>query len=188
MKIDRLETHDRLLQFNKQSDYISHGCQECINNRPREYNDHPFYIFAHKRTIGLDEKISIFNEDLRLALLSPQYIRKYQTLDTIPEARLIWEPRLTKPRAQSNSMLFKAYPPSDNIRVIWMLPAPELWEQYQKDKLTQNQTICESIDMYINNRGKLEGREEDDIPDHVIKGIMMEIGRNARLKRGKRDV
>ncbi|MEK6884299.1 MAG: hypothetical protein AABY22_32005, partial [Nanoarchaeota archaeon] len=46
--------------------------------------------------------------------------------------RLIWMPRLTKPRAETNSMLFKAYPGSDNIKVIWMIPAPEMWKQFQK--------------------------------------------------------
>lgn len=182
MKIDRLETHDRLVHFKKQADYISEGCQNCINNRPAEYGNHPFYIFAHKRTLGFDEKIALFNEDLRSCLIDPLYIRKYLELSNIPEARLIWEPRLTKPKAQSNSMLFKAYPPGDSIKVIWILPAPELWDQYQKDKLTENGTICESIDLYINNRSKLEGKEADDLPDSLIKSIMCEMGANARRR------
>ncbi|HEY5236436.1 MAG TPA: hypothetical protein VIJ14_09680, partial [Rhabdochlamydiaceae bacterium] len=86
MKLNSLETHDRLIQFKKQADYISEGCQQCINNRPKEYLDHPFYIFAHKRTLGVDEKIALFNEDLRLSLLDPRHYRQYQNLDSIPEA------------------------------------------------------------------------------------------------------
>lgn len=185
MKIDRLETHDRLLHFGRQADYISQGCQECINNRPKEYGNHPFYIFAHKRTIGLDEKVAIFNEDVRMSLIDPMYIRKYIDMAEIPEARLIWEPRLTKPKAQSNSMLFRAYPPSDNIKIIWILPAPELWDQYQKEKMTQNEAVCASIDLFLHNRAYLEGPEPDDLPDTVIKSIMCEIGHNARARKNK---
>lgn len=191
MKLDRLETHDRLLQFNRQADYISKGCQDCINNRPKEYLDHPFYIFAHKRTLGVDEKIALFNEDLRLSLLDARRPRQYLTLDSIPEARMIWEPRLTKPqRAQSNSMLFRAYPPGDNIKIIWMIPAPELWEQFQKNKLTQNEVICDSIEMYKSpeGRAKLEGIEEDELPEYVVRGIMLEMGRNARARKARPEI
>jgi len=191
MKLNSLETHDRLIQFKKQADYISEGCQQCINNRPKEYLDHPFYIFAHKRTLGVDEKIALFNEDLRLSLLDPRHYRQYQNLDSIPEARMIWEPRLTKPqKAQSNSMLFRAYPPGDNIKIIWMLPAPEIWEQFEKNKLTQNEVIYESIQMYKSPEGrkKLEGIEDDELPDYVIKGIMLEMGRNARARKAKPEI
>ncbi|HEY5259511.1 MAG TPA: hypothetical protein VIJ46_02605, partial [Rhabdochlamydiaceae bacterium] len=103
----------------------------------------------------------------------------------------IWEPRLTKPqKAQSNSMLFRAYPPGDNIKIIWMLPAPEIWEQFEKNKLTQNEVIYESIQMYKSPEGrkKLEGIEDDELPDYVIKGIMLEMGRNARARKAKPEI
>lgn len=185
MKLDRLETHDRLLQFIKQSDNISKGCEDCIRNRPKEYGNYPFYIFAHKRELGLDERIALFNEDLRLSLVNPMHIRIYSNLESVPTARLLWEPRLTKPKAQSNSMLFRAYPPGDNIKVIWMIPAPELWPQYQKDNLTEHSVVCDSIDAFVNDRGSLEAKEKDDLPDDLIRGIMLDIGRNARAKRSK---
>lgn len=179
MKVNRLETHDRLLQFKKQSDYISQGCEECIKNRPTEYGNCPFYIFAHKRELGLDERIALFNQDLT------REVRRYANLENVPSARLLWEPRLVKPKAQTNSMLFRAYPPGDNIKVIWIIPERELWYQYQKGNLVEHSIVRESIDLFINNANLLEKNEPDDLPDEKIVQIMAEIGRNARNRKLK---
>lgn len=183
MKVNRLETHDRLLEFGKQSDYISRGCQDCIANRPKEYQDYPFYIFAHKRTIEMDERISIFNEDLWHFRISPNYNRRYMSLQDVPTHRMIWEPRLTKPKSQTNSMLFKAYPPGDNIKIIWIIPERELWEQYTKGNMTEHGIVVESINLFQKNKEELEKKEQDDLPDQKIVQIMSEIGRNARARK-----
>jgi hypothetical protein len=190
MKLDKLETHDRLLSFQKQADYITEGCNECIRNRPEEFKNYPFYIFAHQRSLELDERIALYNQELlrcnrytgSLLLPSPS---KYKTLEDVPTARLIWEPRINKPKAQTNSMLFRAYPPTDRIDIIWMLPSRELWGQYLEDKLTNNSTICESIDKFINNRESLEKDEPDELPEAKRLQIMCEIGRNARARKEK---
>lgn len=150
MKIDRLEAHDRLNEFQKQSDYISLGCEECIRNRPEEFGSHPFYIFAHARTH--DDGVS---------------------------KRLIWTPRLTKPKSQTNSMLFKAYPGTDIIKIIWMIPDRLLWPQYKKGNLTEHKIICESIYDFENNRQKLDAKEDDDLPDETIDAIFIQISVNA---------
>lgn len=146
MKLNRLETHDRLLDFNKQKDYISKGCQDCIRGRPEEFQNHPFYIFAHVRTH-----------------------------DNGWSKRLIWEPRLTKPKAQTNSMLFKAYPGSDVVKVIWMIPARELWDQYTLGKMMENKTVCDSIHAFQYDREKLEEKEPDDPSDDVVDQIYRDI-------------
>lgn len=151
MKIDRLDAHDRLEHFTKQSFDIAECCQDLISQRP--FGDHPFYIFAHTRT----------EED---------GVTK----------RLIWQPRLTKPLAQTNSMLFKAYPGTDMIKVIWMIPAPELWAQFGKGLITENKTVYESIDMFKNNRLKLEEREDDDLTDEQINGIYRDISIAAKMQ------
>ena len=119
----------------------------------RPFGDVPFYIFAHTRT----------HED---------GVTK----------RLIWQPRLTKPRAETNSMLFKAYPGTDMVKVIWMIPAQELWSQFKRGKLTQNQTVIDSIDSYRHNRSGLEQREEDDLSDEEISRIYAEISVEARKR------
>lgn len=187
MKVNILDAHDRLKHYKKQKTGIEKTVQKMIDSRP--FGDYPFYIYAHTRTLGLDEKLAVFNDSelnytigktMRGSLLLETPKRRYPTLADVPEKRLIWQPRLTKPKASSNSMLFKGYPGSDNIRIIWIIPARELWEQFMKDKLTENETICLSIDLYINHRERLEAKEDDDFSDEKIDAIYREIAHTAR--------
>jgi len=152
MKLNKLETHDRLQQFKKTDFDIGECCQDFINQRP--FGDHAFYLFAHART----------EEDGSTK-------------------RLIWQPRLTKPKAQSNSMLFKAYPGSDNIKIIWMIPAEELWGQYQKGLMTESQIVTESIYNFQNHRQKLEAKETDDLEDFQIDDIYRQIAMSSKSKK-----
>lgn len=174
MKINRLDAHDRLQHFTKQSFDIGECCQNLINQRP--FGEHSFYIFAHTRTLGLDEKIKLYSSG------------QYKLLEDIPEKTLIWQPRLTKPKAQTNSMLFKAYPGTDVIKVIWMIPEPSMWDQYTKGKLTENKTVCDSISDFQTDREKLEAPEEDDLTDEQIKKIYTEISKEARYKAKKAEM
>lgn len=119
----------------------------------RPFGDIPFYIFAHTRT-----------ED-----------------DGVTK-RLIWQPRLTKPTAATNSMLFKAYPGKDLIKVIWMIPAREMWDMYTKGKLTENQTVCDSIDNFVYHRERLESKEDDDLSDMEIDAIYCSISLDSKPK------
>lgn len=114
---------------------------ECCQNLidQRPFGNYPFYIFAHARTE-----------------------------DDGSSKRLIWQPRLTKPRSQTNSMLFKAYPGTDKIKVIWMIPDRALWKQYRKGNLTENKTISDSIHDFQFNRDKLDASEDDDLSDDQI--------------------
>lgn len=120
----------------------------------RPFGNHPFYIFAHARTD-----------------------------DDGSKKRLIWQPRLTKPKAQTNSMLFKAYPGTDLIKVIWMIPSRELWGQYVKGNVTENQTVAESIYDFIYNRKKLEEKELDDLEEDKIDAIYRELSLEAKRKK-----
>lgn len=131
----------------------SFDIDECCQNLidKRPFGEHAFYIFAHARTD-----------------------------DDGSTKRLIWQPRLTKPKAQSNSMLFKAYPGTDMIKVIWMIPAVELWDQFTKGKMTENKTVCESIEKYKNNRAELESKEDDDLNDDQIDAIYRQISYTAK--------
>ncbi len=131
-------------------------CCQDLINK-RPFGDHPFYIFAHPRTH--DDGVTKI---------------------------MIWQPRLTKPKAQTNSMLFKAFPGTDVIRVIWMIPARELWPQYAKGKMTENKTISESIYNFENNREKLEEKEADDLTDLQIDAIYRGICMDAQRKQYKK--
>ncbi len=126
----------------------SFSIAECCDDliKKKPFGNHAFYIFAHARTD--DDGVT---------------------------KRLIWQPRLTKPRAQTNSMLFKVYPGSDVIKIIWMIPAREIWTQFQKNKLTENKTICESIHNFLCNKEMLEAKEDDDLDDDQIWHIYSEV-------------
>jgi hypothetical protein len=177
MKVNILDAHDRFKFVKNQGLDISKTCQDMIDERP--FGPYPFYIYGHTKTLGLDEKISLFQQDMN-DHLTKMTKRKYKTLADVPEKRLIWQPRLTKPKVSDNTMLFKGYPRTDLIKVIWMLPQRELWEQYVKGNLTENETVSQSIYDYKNNREKLEAKEEDDLDDTTIDAIYRELAFNAR--------
>lgn len=179
MKLNFFETHDRLQHLHKQADYISIGCQECINGRPPQFENYPFYIFAFKKQIAIDERIELFKLDLYETLINPLLLRKYKSIEEVPTDRLIWSCRLTKPHAQTNSMLFKCYPP-DGIRPIWILPIRELWEQYAKGKLIENEFVIRSIYDFEHNRELLESSEEDDVQEERAKYIYEQIALSTK--------
>lgn len=126
----------------------SFSISECCQDLVNKapFGNRPFYIFTHARTE-----------------------------DDGTTKRLIWQPRLTKPKAQTNSMLFKAFPPSDIINIIWMIPARELWGQFEKGKLTENKTIYDSIHAFQNDRIELEKPDDDDPTDEQINMIYRDI-------------
>lgn len=177
MKIKKLDAHDRFDFFTGQSFDIDKTVKDMVDRRP--FGDHPFYIFGHKREIALDERIGLYNDDLRHSVLY-SVPRKYANVSDVPSARLIWQPRLTKPEAQPNSMLFKAYPGTENIKIIWILPQRELWEQYQKGKMTENETVSESIYNFLHNKEKMEHPEDDDLSDKEIDMIYKELSHSSK--------
>lgn len=122
----------------------------------KPFGNRPFYIFAHTRTD--DDGVN---------------------------KRLIWQPRLFKPKMEPNSMLFKGYPGTDQVKVIWILPAQELWQQYELGLLTENKTVLESIWNFRYNKGKMEADEEDDPSEIEAKAIYLEIMHENNKKRGK---
>lgn len=129
---------------------------ECCQNLidQRPFGNYHFYIWAHART---DENINI--------------------------KRLIWQPRLTRPKPQTNSMLFKAYPGTDSIKIIWIIPAREMWPEYEKGKITQNEIVYNSIQDFQHNRSVLEANEPDDFSDEKINEIYKELACEARRRK-----
>src|ERR1043165_3721886 len=108
MKVNRLETHDRLLHLIKdQSDQVQKGAEDCLKKNPLSLayqSKSPYvYIFGHARTHenGVDKV-------------------------------LYWQPRLMKPNPESNSYLFRATSNTDIMEICWILPPHELWPQYKK--------------------------------------------------------
>jgi hypothetical protein len=149
MKVNKLEAHDRLLYFKKdQMQTIADGVNECMKKNPYSLalqdNSPYIYIFAHPRTD--DDGVT---------------------------KRMLWQARLTKPKAQTNSYLFRAKSHSDIVEICWLLPPREMWAQYEKGKLTENETIIFSIDMFQNHREELERPDPQDLPDERIREILI---------------
>lgn len=170
MKINPLDAHDRLLHFQKQSDEIGQAVESCIRSRPEEFLDYPFYVFGHKRQLGLDTRIQWYNNDFNNSFMygTP---RQYARLEDVPTDQIIWQPRLTKPKAQSNSMLFRVDPKTDTVEIMWIIPQEELWGSYEKGTMTESEMIYTFIDMFKTNKKALEKPESGDLPDHVIDEI-----------------
>lgn len=156
MSIKSIDAHDRLSELNKTSDKITEAIQSCIINNPfNDYSNYT-YIFAHKRKGDFTGEAD----------------------------RMIWQNRLTKPQAQTNSMLFKVYKnAADAIHIKWIIPPREQWECYKKGMMFENEVVSNSIDDFQNHRRFLEQKEKDDLCDEKIHEIYKEISRKARISR-----
>lgn len=155
MKIDKLETHDRLQHFKKdQNDSISDGLHTCLNENPLSIalqERSPYiYIFAHPRTSESGIKV------------------------------MYWQPRLSKPKAQTNSYLFRIRSFSDECEVMWMIPPREMWTQYERGKVTEHDIVIWSVNQFETAREKLEQPEPDDLSDSVGISILNEVQRILR--------
>lgn len=151
MKIHRLETHDRLLHFKKeQAINIAQGAEECLKKNPLslalQENSPYVYLFAHPRTHD----------------------------DGINKV-MYWQPRLTKPEAQTNSYLFRANSKTSSMEVCWLLPPREMWDQYTKGKVTEHELVVWSINQFILNKKKLEEPDPADLPEHLSKEILKKV-------------
>lgn len=151
MKLNRLETHDRLLHFKKdQALNISQGAEDCLKKNElslclQQYSPY-IYLFAHPRT-------------------SDDGVTK----------RMIWQPRLTRPTPQTNSYLFRAKSRTDIIEVCWLIPPREQWKQYNKGNVTEDATVRWSIDMFTNHREHLSKPLEDDLSDEIGSKIYQRV-------------
>jgi len=163
MKLNRLETHDRLQHFVKdQSQNIFLGAEQCLKDNPLSLaiqEKSPYvYLFAHPRTAD----------------------------DGVTKV-MYWDPRLSIPEAQTNSYLFRAISKTDTIEVIWLIPPREMWPQYDMGKVTESNEVAWSINQFKHNRKELEKPHPDDLPEErarlILKAIVDEKLQEIRSKR-----
>lgn len=163
MKINRLETHDRLLHLKQdQSLNVAQGAQDCLkkNNLSVALQQHsPYvYLFAHPRTAD----------------------------DGVNKV-MYWQPRLTRPKPQTNSYLFRAKSNTDELEICWLLPPREMWPQYKKGNVTENQLVLWSIAQFQFHKEVLERPCPDDLNDALIKNIYAliahEMDEEIRIKK-----
>lgn len=160
--IPLVQNINRLDAHDRYQELSSHGVNigKCCQDLidQRPFGEHPFYIFAHMRTH-----------------------------DNGVDKILIWQPRLTKPKPQTNSMLFKGYPGTDIVKIIWMIPAREMWSQYRQGVITENRMVYDSIRDFQYNIKKLEEREDDDMSEDQVNAIYRELSVHARQKKAEEE-
>lgn len=170
MKLNRLETHDRFLSFQKQQDEISKGLMDCIANVPDAVQC-PFYAYAHSRQVSYDEKVSILKMGYQQA----------------PAERLIWSPRITKPQPTPNSYLFLCRKDTDVIEIIWMLPKAELWDQYAPGQICHNENIWISIQNYKHDPIAMAQPDKNGPDERAIEHFRMVVGHEAHVKKARKS-
>lgn len=158
MEINKLDAHDRLNHFKKnQEANIFQGVEDCLKRNPNcvSMQEHfPYvYIFGHPRTA--DDGVT---------------------------KRLLWQPRLGKPKAQTNSYLFRSISKTDVIEIVWLLPPRELWPQYEKGKVTESEDVMTSIRNFVNHREELEKPHKDDWSEERIRRKLKSIEDSLKPK------
>lgn len=159
MKINRLETHDRLESLVKdQSANVFQGAEDCLKKNSlsqflQQYSPY-IYIFAHPRTTddGLNK-------------------------------RMLWQPRLTRPEPQSNSYLFRAKSKSDEIEVCWMIPDQAVWKQFKEGNVLDNEIVLWSIKLFKEKKEELAKPHPEDLPDSQIEAIYRKILKDQEIKK-----
>jgi hypothetical protein len=63
-----------------------------------------------------------------------------------------------------------------------MIPDRGMFDAYTKGKMLENETVVESIHLFLTDPKKLEQKEEDDLPDEIIAKIYEEIKQKANRK------
>lgn len=145
MKIDLYETHDRYEHFIKdQWEIVAKGAEDCLKRNPDSLEIQNFipyvYIFAHPRTS-----------------------------DDGYTKRLLWQPRISRPKPQTNSYCFRAISKTDTLEICWLLPPREMWKQYMKGKVTENDIVMWSIHQFQYDRNLLDAPHPDDMTEEQIK-------------------
>lgn len=112
----------------------------------KPFGDNPYYIFVHTR----------------------------QT-DTTLDHRVIWQPRMLKPTPQLNSMLFRVPRGSTSFEVIWIIPPVEIWPEFDKGQIHENQVIKQSIYLFQRKFFELSQPHPQDLTGEDAQNVMFEM-------------
>lgn len=166
-KLNKLETHDRKVCFQRYQTDVGQFIQTIIDTHP--FGKRSCYLFIiHKRTVGEDERVALVRQG------------EYKNIDDTPVAFMDMQVRLSKPAAIPNTTLLKIVPGQEQVRIVWSLPEEHLWNMFQngifKDELTQK-----SISDYKKNKAQLEQLEPDD-PQTLdqFKSLMMTYAKTPK--------
>lgn len=59
--------------------------------------------------------------------------------------------------------------------MCWLLPAHEMWDQYEKEKVTESELVRWSIDQFRHNKSGLERAHPHDLSEEIGKNIFKKI-------------
>lgn len=151
MKVNILDAHDRKQHFiTDQQQYIQQGIEDCLFKNPlslalQDSSDY-IYIFSHPRS-GDESAVK----------------------------RILWQPRLLRPKVQTNSMLFRVKSKTDLLEICWIIPPREMFGQYSKGKVTESDIVSWSINQFENHRQDLEQPFKDDVSEIKAKEIYLSL-------------
>jgi hypothetical protein len=164
MKINVLETHDRYEHVIKdQWEAISKGAEDYLLRNPYSISlqdKSPYiYIWAHARK----------TDDLR-------------------NERLLWQARLSRPKPDTNSFLFRALSKTDIIEVCWIIPKQEMWGQFEKGFVAESNICAWSIEMFKNHYELLAKSHPDDLEEEqgkkILQSVLNEHKQEIKRKKG----
>lgn len=112
----------------------------------KPFGDNPYYIFVHTR----------------------------QT-DTTLDHRVIWQPRLLKPVPALNSMLFRVPKGAKAFDVIWIIPPVEIWPEFEKGQIHEDDTIQQSIYLFRRRFAELSAPDPTDLSGEEAQNILFEM-------------
>lgn len=139
---------------------VDHGITEFATKLIKEdpFQGNPFYLHVHART-----------------------------MDECGDRRLLWHCRLSKPAATPNSSLFKAYPGTDKIKVIWRIPDERYVDMFKQGTMFSDPDIIDYVFKYLYKKEDLEKAEPDDLPEEASKKLLLDyairLKKQADLKR-----
>lgn len=153
LKVSRLDVHDRLSCVKEEQSDNIIGAIKKFIEQD-PFDGLCFYLFAHAR--------------------------KHEDGSSI---RMLWQPRLLKPKAQTNSMLFRLNPKRrDEVLFVWILPERERWHLYEKGKMFENEAVAESIYNFQHNREEMEAAHPNDLDDATAQDVLMKLYPNLFKK------
>lgn len=161
MKINRLETHDRLLHLKKDQEInVFKGAEDClkINKLSLQYQEKSPYV----------------------------YIFAFPKTNEYGHPEMYWQPRLSRPTAQTNSYLFRATSKTDIIEVCWLIPPREQWPMFQGSNMMKDELVIWSVNQFRHKRKELEAPHPEDMPEHQMTAILKVI--IEEHKQHKKDI
>lgn len=140
------EIHDTTETWvnNSEANYVK-CIQDLISSRP--FGNHKFYILSFIKRVN----------------------------DLLGVKKMYHQPRLTKPYPVPGTTLLRVDPSDPStMTIFWTLPTEEAFDLYKQGKIFSDETVHNSIHMFLRDPKSMCEPESDDLTDDEIRKIYME--------------